>query len=126
MNLNYRRSDAYLKTWNGTEVTYSNFVRKGMQVSVELQAPSTVNDYLVFPFYYYPGYCVLINGEEVENFNLDSLVACELPAGTSVVEAYYKGVTGSGLANGISVLTILGVISYELIIKRRKTRGVRK
>lgn len=126
LNVDYERSDAYITTMCGTQVTYEDLERKGMQLRVTTKAPAKASDYLLFPFYYYPGYEILIDGEEAEVLNMDSRVACELPDGTADIEVYYKGMPGFGAANIVSLLTIGCIILYNVVIliknKRREER----
>lgn len=126
LNLDYNRTNAYIVTMSGTEVTYEDLERKGMQLSVTTKAKANAKDYLLFPFYYYPGYEILIDGEKAEVLNLDFRVACELPGGTADIEVYYKGLPGFVVANWTSVLTIGCIVMYNVVIliknKRREER----
>ncbi len=120
LNLQYNRSNAYIRTQFGTEVTYDNLQRKGMQLSVTVDAPSQVVDYMVFPFYYYPGYRIWVNGEQVEICKIDSLVACKLPEGQSQIQVSYEGVPGVTASNLVSILSVIGVAVYPLLMSKKK------
>ncbi len=113
LNLNYTRQDAFIMTMHGADVKYSDYERKGMRLQVTVEAPDT-DDYLLFPFYYYPGYEVLINGEPAEVLSLDSRVACEMPNGTAEIEAYYRGMPGFAVANWVSLLAVVGILGYNI------------
>lgn len=123
-NLKYSRSEAFITTKNNSTVKYSKYNRNGMYLSVVINNINNIeNDYLLFPFYYYPGYKVLVDGISVENYNIDDKVACELPSGTNKIEVYYNGFVGFTIANIISLLTLLIILLnwiYSYISNKRK------
>lgn len=123
LNLNYNREDAYIYTQNGTEVEYSDYKRWGTQLRVTVEPTQQAGDYLVFPFYYYPGYEILVNGETAEVYQLDTRVACQLPLKKADIYVHYKGVPGVQIANGVTVLSVLGILLYPVF--RRKKEKVR-
>lgn len=122
LHLNYERSDSYIVTKYGTEVEYSDFRRKGMQLMVTVNSSEHTEDYLLFPFYYYPGYVVFVDGEPVEILAIDNRVACKLPIDTADIKVYYRGMPSFAVANFVSVLTIAGIIIYNVVIVIRKNR----
>ena len=119
-HLDYDASDAYIITAKGTPVEYSGYERKGMQLKVQTSTAFDTEDYLEFPFYYYPGYVISVNGEAVEVLSVDSRVACEMPVGIADIEVHYEGVPGHAVANGISLLTTAGIF-IVFIDNRRRT-----
>lgn len=111
-NLAYDWEDAYIQTLNGTNVAYSDYERQGTQLKVTIQSPANAEDYLLFPFYHYPGYEILVNGEAVEVMSLDSLVACKLPTGVAAIAVAYRGLPGFAIANWVSLISVLGIAVY--------------
>lgn len=110
MHLRYNRNNAFVFTWNGTPVAYSEHERKGIGLKIIVDAPDYVDDYLVFPLYYYPGYEILVDGESVRVEQIDRKVACVLPSGTTSIEVNYVGLPIFKVANCISIITIIGII----------------
>ena len=120
-NLNYNWEDAYIQTLNGTNVEYSDYERLGTQLQVTIDAPANAQDYLLFPFYHYPGYEILVNDEPVEVMSLNSLVACQLPAGTATISVAYRGLPGFAVANWISLISVAGIVIYIIgVLKKGK------
>lgn len=122
LNLNYDRSDAYIMTLNGTDVKYQDMERRGMWLRVTVKAPAKAEDYLMFPFYYYPGYEILIDGEPVKVLSVDSRVACEMPGGTVDIEVSFRGMPGFAVANWVSILAVVGVVIYNVVVQMQKRR----
>ena len=120
-NLGYNWEDAYIQTLNGTAVEYSDYERHGTQLQVTTKVPTNTNDYLLFPFYYYPGYEILVNGEPVEVMSLNSLVACQLPAGTVSISVAYRGLPSFTVANWISLISVVGIAVYVIGVRNRKS-----
>lgn len=123
LNLEYNRSDAYISTVYGTEVEYSNLEREGMQLQVDIDVPVDADDYLLFPFYYYPGYEILINGEKAEVLWMAYRVACKLPTDASRIKVSYKGMPTFTVGNIVSVLTVGCIIVYNIVILIKKKRS---
>ena len=122
LNLQYDFANAYIRTLHGADVTYSDLQRTGMQMSVTIDAPENIEDYILFPLYYYPGYQLRINDEEAEILCVDSLVACKMPGGRSEFSVSYEGVPGASVANWVSLLSVTGSLIYLIFLyhKRRK------
>ena len=121
-HLDYDWSDAYIIAC-GTDVKYSDYERKGTKLHVTCEAAKGVDDYLLFPFYYYPGYEILVDGEPVEVLNLFSFVACKLPAGTARIEVAYVGMPAFAVANWVSLLTVIGIASYNIALFAKKKKS---
>ena len=121
-NLDYDWEDAYIQTLNGTAVEYSDYERQGTQLQVTTEASSNANDYLLFPFYYYPGYEILVNGAPVEVMSLNSLVSCPLPAGTAAISVAYRGLPGFAMANWVSLISVAGIAVYVISIGKWNLR----
>lgn len=122
-HLNYRLQDSYVKTLNGTRLSYSNYRKTATQVSVDIQQTGSARgeEYLLFPLYYFPGYEVLVNGEKVQAVEKDTLVACRLPKGSAHVQVRYRGLWFFWLGDVITLVTVLGW-GGTLIVKRTKAR----
>ena len=126
-HLDYDWTDAYIQTLHGTAVEYSDYERLGTQLQVTIDAPANASDYLLFPFYYYPGYEVLVNDEPVEVMSLNSLVACQLPTGVATISVSYQGLPGFAVANWISLISVAGIVIYMVgfrhwTCRKRNTR----
>lgn len=121
-HLDYDWSDAYIKAC-GTDVKYSDYERQGTRLHVTCEAAQGVDDYLLFPFYYYPGYEILVDGEPVEVLNLFSFVACKLPAGTVQIDVAYVGMPAFAVANWVSLLTVVGIAIYKIALFAKKKKS---
>ena len=117
-------------TWNKAKVLsqmsypfkVENLERKGMYMKMTVTGDKTLNDKLMFPLYYYPGYVAYIDGKEVPVESLARRVACPMPKGTAEVEVYYKGLPEYKYANCITLLTAAGIIVYLGIIQIRRMK----
>lgn len=121
-HLEYSRRDSYIIAPYSTEVEYSNYQREGMKLQVTVNNLQNGEDYLVFPFYYYPGYEILVDGEPVEVLSFISRVACELPEGTADIEVYYRGQSSFTVANWVSLLTVMGIVIYNILLLVNKKK----
>ena len=119
LHLNYRLKDAYIKTLNGTQLSYSNYKKTATQISVDIRQTGVAQgeEYLLFPLYYFPGYEVLVNGEKVQTVEKDTLVACKLPQGSAHVQVSYRGLWFFRLGDMITLVTVL-VWAAGMIVKR--------
>lgn len=122
-HLDYDWSDAYIKACSIADVKYTDYQREGAGLHVTSHAPAQADGYLLFPFYYYPGYEILVNGEPVEVLNKFSYVSCRLPEGTAAIEVTYAGLPSFKVANWISLLTIVGIVGYKIAVFVRGKRS---
>lgn len=122
---NYHLKDSYIKTAADTPVTYSEYSKKGTHIHVHVVPGETGEDYLLFPFYYYPGYEIRVNGEKVETYSMDKHVACQLPLEEADIDVVYRGLPAFRAGDIISVVTVIGILCYNGALfakkKRRKT-----
>lgn len=121
-HMDYDWSDAYIKACYGTEVKYSDYERKGTRLHVTTEAAQGADDYLLFPFYYYPGYEILVNGRTVEVLNMFSYVSCKLPDGVADITVAYVGMPAFRVANWVSFFAVVGIAGYNIALFARKKR----
>lgn len=93
--------------------------KQGEQLTCEIQ--SLENGTVVeFPYIYYPGYKIIVDGEEIESFESEhGFLAISLPEtykAEIVVE--YVGTNLMIISKVISGMTLISIIAYE-IYKRK-------
>lgn len=125
-HLDYQLGDSYIKTLNGTQLSYSNYRKTATQISADIRPTGVVQgeEYLLFPLYYVPGYEVLVNGEKVGTVEKDTLVACRLPDDSFHIQVRYRGLWFFWLGDMITLVTVLGCaggLSMKWSKKRKKT-----
>ena len=116
--------DAAIACLDSKQVTYSDYSRKGTQISVTTHNPGNEEDMLVFPLCYYPGYVVRVDGEPVETkiyYEPILMVACDLPKQTAHVTVAYEGLWIFKAGDALSLATAAGLAAAAW--KRRKRRG---
>ena len=74
---------------------------------------------LEFPYIYYPGYKIIINGEEVETFESENgFLASSLPEmSRSELSIEYVGTNLMTVSKIISVITLISIIIYIVYTK---------
>ena len=115
----YTREGAVPRTANGTKVEYSGYRKDGTHITMDVTPLEEGQDYLLLPLYYYPGYEIRVNGEKQATFNVDTLVACELPSGQSHIEVRYAGLPAFRIGDVITCFTVLGMIGFGLGKKKK-------
>lgn len=70
------------------DITWTNYRRDGLCISADVS--SEVDFYAAFPLHSYPGYRVLVDGEEAESYSLYSFLTCDLTKGTHHVEVEWR------------------------------------
>lgn len=97
-----------------TDIVFENYQRRGTHIYMEVTPEPGVQEDILFPLYYYPGYVVTVNGEEVPSFERNHLLCAEAPGEEAVVEAYYKGFWFFGVADAVTLLTFLGIVGTKI------------
>lgn len=108
-------------SYEGTEVSYSNYKKEGNTVIVDVEPEygSPDGDYLIFPLYYYPGYRVTINQKDCTVYAIDCHVACEMPKEAAHIEVSFYGFKYFYAADIVSLLTAAGLAGYGLLYIKR-------
>lgn len=121
------RENAVIKCAGDAEVSFSDYWKQGTNIEVTTNNIKGMEDILVFPLFYYPGYEILINGERVEAMyyaNPQRFLACELPEGTAHITVSYKGLPVFHAGDMISLVTIIVSLAYCIkkycFVKRHK------
>ncbi|MDE6924053.1 MAG: YfhO family protein [Acetatifactor sp.] len=114
-------SENYIKTLHDTPVRYSDYQKRGTDIStyVAPERKPQEDEYLLFPLYYYPGYEITVNGQEVEAVSQGRLLACRLPEEEAFVQVEYKGMNGWRIADIVSLVTAMGIAVY--VVRQRIT-----
>ena len=115
--LDYKRENAFLKTYSGEEALYENYTRRGTNISVEVTPLGDTDDYLVFPLYHFPGYEVRINGEKTDIMAIDTLVACRMPMERSLIEVSYVGKPFFLIGDAASIICVIGIAVFVIADK---------
>lgn len=121
LNAYYQRNEAVVKTQLGTEMTCTNYTKKGTSISVDVDTTGKIvnGDSVLFPLYYFPGYEVRVDGEKVETYAEDTLVACSIPEGKSHIDVTYEPPYIFKIANAVTLITILSMAVYIILSKKR-------
>ncbi len=127
----YLRDECELIACYSTDMRFENYSRKGSHIYVEVIPETGAHEDILFPLYYYPGYVVTINGEEVPSFERNALLCVEAPDEPAVVEAYYKGMWFFSVGDMISALTFFGIVCFVIhkntpVKKRRLEKELSK
>lgn len=110
-------------TQNGTDVRFVGVNRKGTGFSVEIIPEVGVDEHLIFPVYWYPGYKAEIDGVEVPVERIGNQVGVLIGEDARMVEIRYKGFWFFALADIVSVLGFFGILGfgvYKAGVKRSK------
>ena len=93
--------------------------KQGEKLTCEIQSLENGTD-VEFPYIYYPGYKIIVDGEEIESFESEhGFLAISLPEtykAEIVVE--YVGTNLMIISKVISGMTLISIIAYE-IYKRK-------
>lgn len=126
IELEYKRSEAYIRTARGSEVEYSGYRREGSGLWVDIVPQAGKEDELIFPIYWYPGYEVRVNGGKVPSYQKDGLLGCELPGEAAHIRVRYRGPWSFALADAVTFLTVgafAGCGLYRYRRHRRRSAG---
>lgn len=115
----YTREAAVPRTANGASIICSDYRKQGTHITMHVEPTQNTSDSLLFPLFYYPGYEIKINGEKVESYNVDWLLACDLPPVPSDIQIKYVGLPIFRVCDVISFLTITGII-FTVLWKRKR------
>ncbi len=126
LNMDYTWSKTKILSQMSQPFKVENLQRSGMHMKMTVTGTTKMDDKLMFPLYYYPGYVAYIDGEEVPVESLARRVACPMPKGTAEVEVYYKGMPFYRYGNWVTVLTALGAVGYVVYMQIRKRRPEKK
>lgn len=121
----YSFQTAFMRNTSGEKITWSNYCRDYLHISVDANVLGDNNNEAVvsFPLIYYPGYETKIDGQIVENFDNSSLVSCLVPVGEHHLEASYVGFKSFVVSDIVSLCSILLFILWGLYqgwIKKEK------
>ena len=78
-------------------------------------------DVLMFPLYWFPGYGITVNGENVPVFSQDTLVACKAPTEKAVIEVHYGGFLFFRLADIVTLVTLCSIFVGMFYVKKQKS-----
>ncbi|MBR1478832.1 MAG: hypothetical protein IJ608_12880 [Lachnospiraceae bacterium] len=123
----YNPSDYCISQTGNTKIEYSNYSRNGNRISVDVNVVGDAietNEALVFPVYYYPGYSILINGEEAGVFSVNELAACHLNEREAHIDLFFRPKWYFKYANILSVLSILALSGYIFVSGRKRIANV--
>lgn len=121
-HLQLSRDEARITCLDSSEVSYSDYEKRGMSIRVTTQNPGDAEDLLVFPLCYFPGYVIEVDGERVETKIHSSpipMVACDLPEQTAHITVAYEGLWIFKVGDVISLVTA-GSLAAAAVLKRRK------
>lgn len=111
LQLKYNRWDCHMQVTNGTAVTFAEYERSGSGLTVRVTPESGKVAALAFPIYYYPGYAVTVDGQEVVSGSYEGLLSCEVSGDTALVEVEYKGFWYFAVADIVTALTVFAVLA---------------
>ncbi len=114
----YTRKAAVPQTASGTAIGCSDYRKQGTHISMHVEPAQDTADSLLFPLFYYPGYEIRINGTKVEPYDMNWLLACDLPSVPSDIQVRYVGLPIFRICDVISVLTMAGIL-FAAIWKRK-------
>ncbi len=106
----------------GASATYTDLRRQGAGLSVDVTPDAGTEAVLIFPLYYYPGYRITINGEVVEGYDYDTLLACDMPVEQARVEVRYSGPAVFRAGDLISLGTIITCVIFTALKRRKNNR----
>jgi len=127
LQLGYHREEGALKTYGGTAIQFRNYVRKGSGLTADVVMDAGKEEYVLFPVYWYPGYKVFVDGQEVESEQYLWKLGGRISGEIEMIEVKYVGFWFYKLADIISWLTcavILGIGVHRLLFNR-KDRSLR-
>lgn len=119
----YTRETAVPQTANGTAVICSGYRKRGTHIDMHVEPAQEASDSLMFPLFYYPGYEIRVNGEKVESYGRDWLLACDLPSGSADIQVRYTGLPIFRVCDVVSCLTGIGIAAA---LARKKIRLIWK
>jgi len=123
-HLLFSREEARITCMNSTKVSFSDYEKRGMKISVTTQNPEDAEDLLIFPVCYYPGYVIRVDGERVETKIYSDpipLVACDLPKQTAHITVAYEGLW-IFRAGDILTLVTAGGMAAAALWRRKKLK----
>lgn len=124
-HLTLSRKEAAVGCSNMTNVTVSDYVKRGTKISVTTSNPTNAQEVLVFPQCYYPGYVVRVDGEPVETKIWEvpvRMIACDLPEQTAHITVEYEGLWFFRAGDAVTVLTAAG-LAVAVLWKRKKAKA---
>lgn len=104
----------------GNQAVYSGLRRRGSRLWVNVTPGPAAEDVLIFPLYYYPGYKVTVNGDNVECYQYDTQLACDMPAEYAEVEVRYTGPAAFLIGDLITLCTAITCVLYIPFSRRKK------
>ena len=119
------REEARITCLDSAEVSFSDYEKRGMKISVTTQNPENAEDILVFPLCYYPGYVIRVDGERVETkIHSDPIpmVACDLPEQTAHITVVYEGLWIFRVGDILTLATAGGMAATALW-RRKKSKA---
>lgn len=102
------------------QALYSGLRRRGARLWVDVTPGPASEDILIFPFYYYPGYKVTVNGETVECYNYNTQLACDMPSEHAEVKVRYTGPAAFLIGDAITLCTVITGVIYIPFSRRKK------
>ncbi len=97
-------------------ILWSNYQKRGLNISANVSSEHDFSASL--PLCSYPGYCVLVDGEETETYSLYSFLTCDLTQGTHHIDVRWK----TPLAFRICDMISLCSLSVMALLLRKKSR----
>lgn len=124
-SLSLSRKEAAVGCSNMTDVTVSDYVKRGTKISVTISNPKNARELLVFPLCYYPGYVVRVDGKPVETKFCEvpvRMVACDLPEQTTHITIAYEGLWFFKAGDIVTALTVAG-LAVVVLWKRKQPKA---
>ena len=123
-HLKLSRDEAVITCLNSSEVTFSDYEKRGLNISVTTQNQENAEDLLIFPLCYYPGYVIRVDGERVEtkvHYAPIPMVACDLPEQTAHITVAYEGLWIFRAGDVLTLVTAAGLT--VMAFRKRKRAG---
>lgn len=123
-HLRLSRDEAVITCLDSSEVAFSEYEKRGLNISVTTQNRENAEDLLIFPLCYYPGYAVRVDGERVEtkvHYAPIPMVACDLPDQTAHITVSYEGLWIFRAGDILTLVTAAGLTA--MAFRKRKRAG---
>ncbi len=124
IQLDYHRNEAIIRTNPGGGMEYADYRKEGSHIHVEVTPVGKGADVLMFPLYWFPGYEITVNGENVSVFPKDTLVSCKAPIERAVVEVHYGGFLIFRLADIVTFVTFCGILGGMFYVRKQKGQAL--
>lgn len=113
--MNAARSEANVMCKEPETVAWTNYRREGLHISVDVFVEQAVGECVAasFPLHHYPGFRVLIDGEEAESYSFMSMVTCGITPGEHHIDVDWVGIPFFRFCDIITLCSIIGFILWQ-------------